>query len=545
MFAESAGDPAGDDTAINDVILLVRNLVDFYPRGENPDQVMKEFEVLQAEIEKRISQAIRDNSGDRLRMFFAEQDSTYMAGYLVVRAIVTQWRRASGKPLSGSKCLQILLHATRHLTTTILPDLSLPAAAFKDAAFASWLKFIDVLMNLPGEDIDAFNLHTDQSAPGRPARWVDGRLLQMEESPEAAELYRAKIIGIFDRIRGEAADLAGNSLAVDTLGGSDTAIGQAVETFLDFASGRRNTRGPEASNLINSIMNRMSILPIGAADAQFHLNVVTDADFDRIDLALRTTENHVDRGGPSMDFASWTISKADAELIAKQYALTGEPTLQVSRVVDVGAFGKSGNDFRFAQMYWLQYGDWKSIEALNPFAKALLDTIPDKQGIAEQISARLKPNSIQQFEQDLASGLLLAKKVLAWLDSSDEWKIREFSMENDALLKRVREAALFLTERDARVAMQSAASRAGLAAVFGDAPWIEQVVSTGYDALTSDFANLRQKLADAMAASGRLPIESAFLDASNAEISSRLPIFIKTHFGWDIGPARFLEEGTG
>src|SRR2546430_5645647 len=52
---------------LNDVLLLVRNLVDFYPTGKNPDEVNKEFEVFQAEFERRISQVISNDSGDRLR----------------------------------------------------------------------------------------------------------------------------------------------------------------------------------------------------------------------------------------------------------------------------------------------------------------------------------------------------------------------------------------------------------------------------------------------------------------------------------------------
>ena len=88
---------------------------------------------------------------------------------------------------------------------------------------------------------------------------------------------------------------------------------------------------------------------------------------------------------------------------------------------------------------------------------------------------------MQQFEDDLADGFLLARKVLTWLDSSDEWKVFDFPLENDALLKRVRAAALFLT---------------------------------------------------------------AFLDELNTEISLRLPVFIKTRFAWDIGPARLAEECT-
>lgn len=542
VFAESASDPAGDDTTINDVLLLVRNLTDFYPKGESSAQIQAEFNAFQAEIERRISKVIQENSSDRLRMFFAAQDSTYMAGYLIVRAIVAQWRITSGKPLSGAKCLQILLHATRYLTTSILPDLSLPAARLKDAALASWLRFIDILIKLPSEDIDAFNMHGDASTSGRPAHWIDGRLKQMEESPEAEKTYADEMTRIFDRMRGEVADLAERSLASYTQGDSWTAIGQAAETYLEFASGRKNTRSPQGARLINSIMNRMSILPIGAADARFCLNIVTDSDSARIDVALRTTEKHVDSGEPSMDFASWTLPRTAAELIAKNYSLTGEPTLRVSRVVDVGAFGESGNDFRFAQMYWLQYGDWTSIEALNPYAKALLDSIPNRQAITEQISARLRPNSVHQFEQELANGLSLSKKVLAWLDDSDEWKVLDFPLENDVLLERVRAAALFLTERSARVDLQSTASRTGLAAIFGDASWIEQVVSAGYDALTADFAYQRQKVADVMAATGRTPLNSAFLDQSNAEISSYLPIFIKTRFGWDIGPARLSEE---
>jgi hypothetical protein len=542
VFAESASDPAGDATTINDVFLLVRNLVDFYSRGENSDEVMREIEAFQAEFEHRVSKVIHSDSGDRLRMFFAAQDSTYLAGYLIVRAIVTQWRRSAGNPLGGGKCLQLLLHATRYLTIRVLPDLSLPAAEFKEAAFASWLRFVGILIKLPGEDINAFNSHVDPAAPGRLVRWVDGRLMETEVGSDIARASEVEVVGIVDRLRAEAAKLAEKSLAGEAPDVSTTAIGQAATAYLEFAKTRENITSRRAFELINSLMHRMSVLPIGAADARFYLNLVIDADFGRIDLALRTTETHVESGAPSMNVASWTIPIADAELIAKQYATRGEPTMQVSRVVDVGAFGKSGNDNRFAQLYWLRYGDWKSIQALNPLAKALLDSIPDKTGITEDISARLNPSSIHQFEQELADGHLLAKKVLNWLESSTNWKVLDFSIENDALLNRIREAASFLTERSARVDMQHAASRAGLSAIFSDAPWIEKVLSTGYDTLTIDFAHLRQKLAEAMAASGRAPIVSAFLDASSADISLRLPIFIKTRFGWDIGPARLAEE---
>ncbi len=541
VFAESASDPVGDETTINDVLLLIRNLVDFYPSGKTEEEVMQQFEAFHAEIEQRISATIHSESGDRLRMFFGASDSTYMAGYIIVRGIVAHWRQATQKPLSGAKCLQLLLHATRYLTTITLPDMSLPASAFRNAALESWKKFIEILTKLPGEDIDAFNLHPDRTAAGRRVLWTDRRLKQLDENSDVAHKLELQLNDIFDRVRAEFANLENRTLEDCSPLRLNGAVGITIRTYQEFARKGTNTRDhPKAADIITSIMQRMSLLPIGLADARFYLNQIADAEHDRLDVVLRTTERHVEGGGPSMDLTSIPISQADSETISANFATTGEPTLRVSRIVNVGDI--NSDESRFVHIYWLQYGNWQSIAALNHSAMSLLSTVPDKEELAEEISARIHPNSFQQFEQDLAAGVPFAEKVLSWIDRSAEWSVLSLPIEDRTLLDRVRESASFLAERSARVNMQSAASHVGLAAVFGRAPWIHEVISTGYDTLTAEFAYLRQKLADVIAASGRSPAHSEFLDNSYDEISSRLPIFIKTEFGWDIGPSHLVKE---
>lgn len=116
-------------------------------------------------------------------------------------------------------------------------------------------------------------------------------------------------------------------------------------------------------------------------------------------------------------------------------------------------------------------------------------------------------------------------------------------MEPGSLPDTLRQMATFLTDANARIRLQQQAVRLGLQTIFGEAAWIDGLFASGFAALTKGFADIRQELLEAIAASGRRPIESEVLDRHAADLAAGgFPIFANTGRGWDI-TSRFFQEG--
>ncbi|MEH7879388.1 hypothetical protein V7799_18030 [Rhizobium laguerreae] len=533
VFCETAGDPAGDSATINDVMLALRNFVDVLETSDNFDAAFRNHV---QEFEALVSKAMREASVDRLYMFMEARETPYLAGYLIVRGIVSSWRKTTNSPLSGSKCLQLLLHATRILPWDITPSLSEPLVAGTASTLLSFSAFLKILLALPAEDILAFTTQYDPDTSPDSFRWVGGRLLRWSKSDaEAQSEIRAIIQSRFDeiqRLHEETVEVALSSNAGRDKSLDDAAVMLARE-LSSYDVG-------EAEEHLYSLLGKLSLLPVGTVHAPFTVAVTHTGDRDvaRLTVSIKTTETHRDDGKPSMNAMSIPISMQDAELIKEHHASSGEPTIRITRVIVLDS-SYIPDSLEYMHLFWLEYGPWKSIESLNLASQVLLETASDAGVLENLLKRRLSPNPLQVIEEDVvANGEALMEKLKGWVDRSPTRTLSDDS-DFDGLAGYIGASATAFLAPNGRKLTQRDAARVGMVTVYGNEVWIPQVVQETFANITT-FINpsARIPILTALTMTGRVPGESAELEKWNEEISRILPLFEKGPLGWDVRTSR-------
>lgn len=545
VFAESTSDPTDHAVSINDALLAIRGFIDFHPNAKNEADVMAEGEKFAAAFDKAASDAVRDKSAMRLRVFFENPKTPYLAGYLLVRGVVARWRATTNSDLSGTQALQLLLHATRFLTTKHLRNLQLFGIEFQAATTAAFVEFIQTLLALRADEIAAFMAHPKADESGRPYEWKNGHLREFTAADGGAERLSGETAAFIESRFDEAKRAAGDAVADIARKAVGTDIGTVAEAFAE-AIKEVDDEANETRwhRVVNELVIRSAILPLGMSESRFCLSDLQDQEIARLDIIQRTTEEHVETGEPSMNARSWPISHEDANCITEHHLKSGESIMNMYRVVDIGASPQLNAGYRFAHLYWTGYGDWRSVQGATLLGQNYLDSLPDRNVLSDRIASRLMPNGLQILEQEvLADGKTHAGAVLDWLSKSMHWTYEGTAMEPGSLPDTLRQMATFLTDANARIRLQQQAVRLGLQTIFGEAAWIDGLFASGFAALTKGFADIRQELLEAIAASGRRPIESEVLDRHAADLAAGgFPIFANTGRGWDI-TSRFFQEG--
>ena len=198
IFAEGAADPALDPVGITPVNEALRNLVDFHPTPgpsgvfDSPEDVIRQYEEFTATFERACSEAIAKQGPGRLYAYLTNQMIPYFEGYIAVRGVVASWRRTTGRPLTATSCLSLLLHATRFGIGDFIPDLSLRGEFFGPEAAASMVRWAQGIAALSKEAIEEFIEPPEKSGPGRPYHWREGRLLRDEFTDEERQEHQSQ-----------------------------------------------------------------------------------------------------------------------------------------------------------------------------------------------------------------------------------------------------------------------------------------------------------------------------------------------------------------
>jgi hypothetical protein len=522
VYCETASDPTGDAKSINNVMLALRNFVDVF---ENADKFSEAFQTHVADFEDRVSRAMQETAVDRLYMFVEARETPYLAGYLMVRGIVSSWRKTTNTPISGSKCLQLLLHATCFLSWETMPDLSEPLSVASTSIHSSFSTFLKILLTLPADDILAFTAESETSP--NMFTWVDGRLRpssrdQAESEPAIRRRIRSRLEEI-QRLHARTLELvlSSNTESNDTIDEKAIASAQEMSSFAI----------EKAEQNLYSLLGRLSLLPVGSADAPFSLATmrVGERDVARLTVILKTTETHCDDGKPSMNAMSVPITFEDAKLIASHYSSSGEPTIRVTRVIVLDtAILEDG--LHYPHLFWLEYGPWKSIEKLNLASEALL-RVRDEDALEGRLRGRLSPRPIQVVEENVvANGDALMECLKSWADGLS--KIPRDDSSAKLLIDYISDSASTFLASDSRKLMQRDAAKIGLVTIFGERDWVRRVVEEQFVDVVAPAA--RFPILKAFTTTGRAPGVSPELERWNSEISRTLPFFEKGELGWDV-----------
>ncbi len=156
VFAETAADPALEESRINPVLSCLRNLVDV--AASDAESMQTGLEALVAEFETAVSRAMKDHGRDRLNTTLAwtAGGDPYLPGYLAVRAVVAAWRRTRGAAIDAGAAFMILLHATRFALRDMVPSLAMPSEQFATEVQAGMACFAARLAALDEAGIETF-----------------------------------------------------------------------------------------------------------------------------------------------------------------------------------------------------------------------------------------------------------------------------------------------------------------------------------------------------------------------------------------------------
>ncbi len=400
IFAEVASDPALDPVGINPVAEALRYLVDFHPTPgsdgvfDDREKIVKEFDAFAEEFERACSEAMNKAGPDRLYAYLKNPQVPYFAGYLAVRGVVAAWRRTTGRALTATECLLLLLHATRFGSDDFIPDLSLHSEEFGAHAVAGMVRWAAQLALLPRDVIEDFLTPPEKTAPGRSFIWSSGHPVPVEMNAEIGQIQSRHLR---ERVAQAFASLT-HPEDSKRLEGVDPFCAKLVahcDSIL--RSEKREKAWQRTLDRYSDIAERFitigSLFPLGTAQSKFFLNRDELSGRALLMTLLRTTEKHVDTGEVSVNGFGFPIDVAESESIAARYRLRGEPRVTATRLIDLGGVASSERPLPGLHFLVFTYGDWMHLQGPNQATDKLIRSDPERfAALAELAKARVMPN---------------------------------------------------------------------------------------------------------------------------------------------------------
>lgn len=545
VFGESACDPALDPVGIGPVIDCLRHLVDFHPPADEKgvfsdiEKMMAAYEKFNAEFEARCTKAVAERGPIRLETYLPLEP--YFQGYVAVRGVVAAWRAATGRALTSTEAFGLLLHATRYGTLEALPDLALGRESFEKEAFAKMQAWMENLAGLGRDDIEEFLRPPERDGPGRIYHWSGGR--PAESGPDIDMEGKQK--EAVTRMLQAALSSLSNAADIDRLG--DTS--KECRLLLTFGANAisRHANEPRGKRSLESYVDRHfelmllgGLLPIGRADAKFHLNADQAAATGHIATQLRTTEAHIDTGQPSMNSLWFPVDHAASKQIIGHFQRSGNPRVHVTRVIDLAGIVAREPSLHGLHLFAFSYGDWFELVGPTQAMSVMLSQDTDyRSTLTELVRARIQPNDVARAELTImARGLRGAERTRDWIDRSGVWCVGDQAVDVGDWVSHVRKLAEQVSDNSIRRSRQVGAARVMMNALFADQAFTANIVDHGFRHLTDQCSQHRSDIVAALFRSAQKPVADRFLEQYAAEIEAAgFSLFRPAELGWDVRPA--------
>jgi hypothetical protein len=208
IYLELLCDPAQNQNEIIAPHSAFRSLIDTHitpHAGESADDFATRFADQSAqEFEEFYSTAVRRLSRLRhLAYATSPEVKVYLAGYLMVRAIVSRWELALGRRLDPMEAIKVLLDATRNGTSEAFADIGTPLERYQEDSVDRFMKWVCSLSTIDAPTLTEFLTPVESDHRGHRFSWVNGRpRRETQQFQEAATLEFAK------RLKDAAARLA-------------------------------------------------------------------------------------------------------------------------------------------------------------------------------------------------------------------------------------------------------------------------------------------------------------------------------------------------
>ncbi len=543
VFAESAADPALEESRISPVWEAVRNLVDVNVPTDGLDaKAFKAlFERFIGEFEEAASGAMAGTGPDRLfqTVGLTPTGGAYLPGYIAVRAVVSAWRRTLERPMNSAEAFIVLLHATRFGLAPALPDLSLPSERFRQAALEKMSDWAVALARLSRAELEDILIEPERGGKGRSFHWDDGRL--KPNTDPAAALARAKrqhedMIQQAFSGRVDVTEVGAGESFGDDLTAFSVALSRAIANWWASEGGQDTVA--TAADLASEFRVLGSLLPIGRCDAAFFANFPDGAEFGQLLVQLRTTEKHVETGRPSMNIVGMPISREVFDRIEAIHGRIGAPRLRVTRVVDLAAV--LSQELQHIHVLVFQYGDLTFVRTANHMLNEASILGGDGRDLAEierLLTNRLSPPPVLEAEREIiADGRAGARRIAAWVEGSDGWRFDEDAIAAEPWADRVRRKAEAVLDEDRRDRDRGLAAKGLLRALWHDGEASDRLVDQNFRALAE--GPDRKPLIRALFETAKNGATDPWLDDNVGRVAANgLDVFARQAHGWDVRAA--------
>ena len=546
VLAEVAADPMLDPVTINPMTGALRGLVDFHPKP-GPDgifddkaDIVAQFEVFAAQFEQACSEAISAVGPDRLYAYFRNEKVPYFAGYLAVRSVMTAWRQTTGRALTATECMTLLLHATRFGSGETIPDLSLRADTFAEECNSLMVGWVKRLASLPKAAIEDFLMPPEKSGPGRSYIWRSGKPVRVVLDDATVRAEQEAIVR--SRLEQAMASLTRPQDA-ERLAGADPICLDLVRACDTVLPG--HARDPDTREMLETQVRTVehlftvgSLFPLGRVEARFYSNGDAVGQQGYLLVQLRTTEDHVDTQKPSVNGFGFPITFSESAAIAAQYQLRGKPRMAVTRLIDLGGIAWPGRRVTDTHLLAFSYGDWLHVRGPNQAVDKVIREDPEHfKSLLDLVRVRLLPDEMQAAELSLiAPGQAGAQRTLEWIGTSAAWDVDGKVLPLGDWAALIERGAAAVLNDDARQLGQFEASRVLLCGLWDDTPLANACAQPdGFGHLTRKMAPERDTISSALLRTARVCGADEWLDVHSERVAvGGLRIFARTPLGWDV-----------
>jgi hypothetical protein len=511
IYVQLAADPLANTKAYSPSISIITHLFDAYPskeiieKGEIGKWVAEQFknpETLYSEI------LAGDDAYYCLRTFLVKYPDHYLAGYLIVRCIVSAWRDTLGHPINGAEVALILLHLTRFSSGDTIPNLGLPLSAFRSAVSDRMLEWFDSLINISRLDLETI-IDTGFS---QSLDWEKGKLVKYDEEQGISVL---KLLA--DRMKEAYSSLCGENADLNRIPDA----GPDCIAFLRESAGalaRTRSTFAEHNPILRRYIDNISIFPIGQVEAPFWLNRKSCTMF----CLIRTTESAKDSKKPGYNGFIFPLSQEDFAKLENLIATQGLSRITVTRIADAVMNYSIKGRIGGRHYVVLQCGDWINVRSRGLYMEA---EVPPS--VLEDVESYFLANPFRTLDANIiARGLKGAQRTTGWLQRLEPFEERAYIEPWINYLINLAEEILNSDKRTERVDMSARI----LKYILSNESFASHIQLNGLRAISGDDPEILKQLVRFLNESARLPVSE--IDTEMARLASDL--LIHTPFGWDI-----------
>jgi hypothetical protein len=408
VFGELSGDPTLDGEAATQFSHVISSMIDLLPdevASRDDLSISEALRLSRQEAERLYADALEDAGQARLRTYILRDQKRYLAGYLAVRAVLTNLRRF--RPFNGLTAYNALFDITTIGTRSAVPSLALPPAEFEAAArdgMLDWLRRLSLL--------DEPSVARLAEASGW--KWVHDASRDCVQDADADDPLRTGALAdvVMPLVMStRPTRLSGDGDGNEPLPGPPRAAGHGKDATAARTPTSYDALIVTAADRLNDYM---SLVSVGHVTAPFWLSLGGSAP--TLVVAIRVTEKEREHLQPSYAIITIPLSQGQLAQLRGQMSLLRGSRMQVTRYADLAqhAPGDDASRGLGQNVLGLAYGEFTLVQPMG-----LLFRRAASPSLTNSVQNRLRPHGIVELDTTVIKGTAIAERAIEWIESQD------------------------------------------------------------------------------------------------------------------------------